>query len=400
MARVAPSQAVVEIVRVTRERMPQILEEMQKRIRAEIPFYAAEDVVAAGELRDSLQANVDYILDGLAGTGAADLRAPEVTGRARAAKGAPLVEMLAAYRLGFAQVWTELVAAARSVRGIPDAVLVDLAGAMFALQNEYSDASVTGYRDEHQQIVRATERERSALVEAVLAGTAAQGPLWEVAQALRLPLEGAFVVVAAETIEVGHDPLPRIESALSPLDVRSVWRLQPDLAVGVLSLRKRSRAGDALGVLGRQATGRVGVSPVFEELARASRALRLARLAVAHQPAGPGVEQFRDSPLTLLVASAPAAALEAAHTVLGTVLALPDDDRDLLLTTFTAWLDAGGSAAGTAAVLFCHPNTVRYRLRRIEDATGRTLAHPADVAELVTAVRAWSELPHGGAAAP
>jgi DNA-binding PucR family transcriptional regulator len=44
--------------------------------------------------------------------------------------------------------------------------------------------------------------------------------------------------------------------------------------------------------------------------------------------------------------------------------------------------------------VYCHPNTVRYRLRRIEAGTGRVLASPGDVAELVTAVRAWRELPH------
>ena len=41
-----------------------------------------------------------------------------------------------------------------------------------------------------------------------------------------------------------------------------------------------------------------------------------------------------------------------------------------------------------------YPNTVRYRLRRIESGSGRTLGNPGDVAELVTAVRAWRELPH------
>jgi DNA-binding PucR family transcriptional regulator len=55
---------------------------------------------------------------------------------------------------------------------------------------------------------------------------------------------------------------------------------------------------------------------------------------------------------------------------------------------------ASGSATAAGAALFCHPNTVRYRLRRIEAASGRTLASPGDVAELVTAVRAWRELPH------
>ena len=50
---------------------------------------------------------------------------------------------------------------------------------------------------------------------------------------------------------------------------------------------------------------------------------------------------------------------------------------------------AGGSATAAGALLFCHPNTVRYRLRRLEAGTGQTLSNPGDVAELVTAVRAW-----------
>jgi DNA-binding PucR family transcriptional regulator len=80
--------------------------------------------------------------------------------------------------------------------------------------------------------------------------------------------------------------------------------------------------------------------------------------------------------------------------VLGGVLDLPSEERDLLLRTFDAWVDAGGSPQAASAALFCHPNTVRYRLHRIEACTGRTLKDPGDVAELVTATRAWAQLPH------
>jgi DNA-binding PucR family transcriptional regulator len=41
-----------------------------------------------------------------------------------------------------------------------------------------------------------------------------------------------------------------------------------------------------------------------------------------------------------------------------------------LLETLTAFLDQGGTVEGTGRVLFVHPNTVRYRLRRIHDVTG------------------------------
>jgi hypothetical protein len=41
-----------------------------------------------------------------------------------------------------------------------------------------------------------------------------------------------------------------------------------------------------------------------------------------------------------------------------------------LLDTVTAYLEAGGSLEGTARALFVHPNTVRYRLRRVAEVCG------------------------------
>lgn len=379
------------IVAALRPALSQLTERVVARIRAEIPFYAGEDVVSPGDLRTSVRANLDYILASLTGTATPNLSAPHATGRARAAQGAPLAEMLTAYRVGVAELWSAMAATAHGLPGVPAGDVIDLAGAVFAAQNTYSDAALAAYRDEARELLRTRERERAALVEVILAGSAAKGTLWEVANALRLPLDGTFLVIAAET-ELGHDPLPRAESALAVLDVRSVWRLDAQLSLGVLSLPDRSRNGPALTVLGKHAAGRVGASPVFAELHQASWALELARLALGSQSGG--VTQFRDSPIDLLVAAAPHAALEAARAVLGTLLSLPEDELELLLGTFEAWVRASGSATTAGAALFCHPNTVRYRLRRIEAGTGRALANPGDVAELVTAVRAWRELPH------
>jgi DNA-binding PucR family transcriptional regulator len=193
---------------------------------------------------------------------------------------------------------------------------------------------------------------------------------------------------------MGHDPLPRIEPALAALDVSSVWRLQPEQSVGVLTLRRTTQTPSVLDTLTHHAIARIGVSPMFTELRQAGRALRLSRLAMDHQEPGRGVEQFSDSPLSVLLASAPDAAIDAARSVLGGLLELRHDDRDLLITTLLTWLEVGGSANAAGAALFCHPNTVRYRLRRIEEITCRSLAVPTQLAELVTAVRAWSELPH------
>jgi PucR-like helix-turn-helix protein/diguanylate cyclase with GGDEF domain len=382
-----------QVVQLLQEQMPDLLDRVYTRIRMDVPFYVVGGVVDAAELRASLQANIEYVLSGLLGRDTTDFTAPVATGRARAGQGASLVEMLAAYRAAFAEIWTALVKAARSLPEGSDAMLVDIAGDLFRLHRTYADASVSGYRHEYREIVRSNQREHSALVEAVLADSTSESSFWEVAQALRLPLAGQFLVVAAETVELGRDPLPRVEPALAALDVSSVWRLQPDQSVGVVTLRRAAQAVGVLGTLSRHAVARVGVSPVFTRLRQARCGLRLARLALEHQGPGAGVEQFSDSPLSMLVASAPDAALDAARSVLGSLLDLRTEDRDLLISTLLTWLDVDGSASAAGTALSVHPNTVRYRLRRIEEATGRSLGAPAQLAELVTAVRAWTELP-------
>jgi sugar diacid utilization regulator len=52
-----------------------------------------------------------------------------------------------------------------------------------------------------------------------------------------------------------------------------------------------------------------------------------------------------------------------------------------LLETLSAYIDKSGSIEGTGRVLFVHPNTVRYRLRRIADVTALS---PSDARDAYT----------------
>jgi DNA-binding PucR family transcriptional regulator len=74
--------------------------------------------------------------------------------------------------------------------------------------------------------------------------------------------------------------------------------------------------------------------------------------------------------------------LKAVRNVLEHFDDLGDEERELLFETFGVWQANDASIAATAETLVCHPNTVRYRLRRIEKRTGRSLSRPRDVAEL------------------
>jgi hypothetical protein len=49
-----------------------------------------------------------------------------------------------------------------------------------------------------------------------------------------------------------------------------------------------------------------------------------------------------------------------------------------LLATAAAYLEGGGSIEATGRTLFLHPNTVRYRLKKLLDVTGRDLTDPRD----------------------
>jgi DNA-binding PucR family transcriptional regulator len=54
------------------------------------------------------------------------------------------------------------------------------------------------------------------------------------------------------------------------------------------------------------------------------------------------------------------------------------DAGPALVETLDAYLDSGGAIEACARKLFVHPNTVRYRLKRIADFTGRDPTVPRD----------------------
>lgn len=70
-----------------------------------------------------------------------------------------------------------------------------------------------------------------------------------------------------------------------------------------------------------------------------------------------------------------ASAIVALHTDVMQPLA---DAGPTLVETLEAYLDCGGAIEACARKLFVHPNTVRYRLKRITDFTGRDPTQPRD----------------------
>ncbi len=198
-----------------------------------------------------------------------------------------------------------------------------------------------------------------------------------------LPAGASFLVVIAE------EPVavPRVEERLRTIGVASVWQELPGAQLGVLSLRPRSLPR-VVDLLERVAVGGVGVSPLYDAVDDIPQAVRLARIALgAATPAAP-VAVFGRSPLTMAAIADPAARRGVVQVVLGGLEGLARDYCDILLDTLAVWSAHNGSAVEAATYLYCHPNTVRYRLRRLEERTGRSLSDPRAVAELLLALEA------------
>src|SRR6476620_5569928 len=184
----------------------------------------------------------------------------------------------------------------------------------------------------------------------------------------------------------GDEPLPEIESKLRSLDIFSAWRRLPDLQVGIVHVASERKLDRVVALMSRTTTVRVGVSASYKDLRETPRALHFARVMLR----GPtdstsSVAVFDGSILATAAVSAPEAMIKTVGAVLHGFGDLSDEDRETLFETFRAWLDNDASVCAAAAVLNCHPNTVRHRLRRIEKHTGRSLSRPMDVAELCLA---------------
>jgi sugar diacid utilization regulator len=248
-------------------------------------------------------------------------------------------------------------------------------------------AIVAGYREEQKRQLLAERSQRLSLVDALLEGRAFdEWSLRDVAGCLRLPINGPFVVVAAQAHTVGDVPLREIESKLRSLDIFSVWRLLPDVQVGVVHVKSDQRLDVVIGLLSRMTTVRVGVSAVFKDLRDTPRALHVARVMLRGRPdSTSSVAVFDGSLLATAAVSAPEVMIRTVGAALDGFGDLPDAEREMLFETFRVWQDTEGSVGGAAAVLTCHPNTVRHRLRRIEKRTGRSLLRPRDIAELCLA---------------
>lgn len=130
---------------------------------------------------------------------------------------------------------------------------------------------------------------------------------------------------------------------------------------------------------------RLGISEVVEGVAAAPEAYR--RAALALEQAAPGsVEAYEPDVVDELLRHQTPEQLRALReTVLGTLAA--GDPRGRLRATLDAYLRNRHDLPSLAAELGVHVNTLRYRLKRVEELLGAQLTDPETIAKVWLATR-------------
>jgi purine catabolism regulator len=128
-----------------------------------------------------------------------------------------------------------------------------------------------------------------------------------------------------------------------------------------------------------------GIGRPVRDIADVRESLRDAELALERASAENAVVAFEDFDLgTLLLSEAAPERLEPKVAEVVAVLGEPPALHEALMAYFDHDLDV----TAAAAALHLHPNSLRYRLTRIEQVLDRSLKRPADIAELHIALLA------------
>ena len=300
------------------------------------------------------------------GLSAAELAAAARLGADRAEQAVPLAALLDGFQAGRAAAIRFAMAHARAA-GVPAEVILDafveLDGLISGLEHELTHA----HHATELERARTTRDQRAWLLRRLLLG--GEGPVTGVD-----PAGSYHCVVSAE-----HEPRAayRLESKLDG----GMYGLLNGYLVGVAA-REPARVGRALVVAGPAV--RVEALPESYRMCCAARDAALA-------DGRTGLVRLADLAVDTALDARPALGRLLAEQKLAALRPADAFHRELVATAL-AHLDNGSRLEGTARVLHVHPNTVKYRLRKLRELTGFGAEPTGPVRDVVHwwwALRTW-----------
>lgn len=300
------------------------------------------------------------------------------TGRRRARQGVPMELVLNAYSLGTRVLWESLLEQrANPEVGVADHVLLMAGQRVWHALDVQNAVLVDSYRRESNRLQRRDLQRQQSFLDGLVEGRGADPRFAaDAREILDVPPDQPVACVVAPFDESLDEPLRAPEDRLERSGRVSHWHVRGGAYFGLVPLGEGGVA-ELVALLAPAVTGRVGVAAAPEGLSGFATAYRLAASAAQTVPKGVrDIVSVTDRlPEVLLSGSPEVAALLVAETV-APILALPH--AEVLLDTLAALLAHNGSPTHAATALYCHRNTVIYRLKQLESLSGRSLQAPRD----------------------
>jgi len=360
------------------------LEEVARRMvavfQAEIPAYRTlPDSMLQGEIMEVTLRNLGMFFRSLAddrGLSDEELEPICESARQRAAEGMPLEDLLHAYRLGGRLGWEALVAAT-----LPEeqGLLLPSVARLMEFVDRVSDAVTETYNEERGHLTSDDERR----VHELFAGLQHTAPLdprtIELAHQIAFPVEDRYVPFAIALVDSPAHAHAQLGAALRQRGVLAVTN--GDRVSGLLpqnadpAVLEETHSLRAVG----PATPRAELAPMLIDL----RML----IDVARHAGRDGDLRLEEFLPELLLARSPHLAAMLEGRVYGPLESAAEKGGADLLTTLEAFLEAALDRRAAADALHVHPNTLDYRLRRIEELTDLLFADPDAVMLMALAIR-------------
>ncbi len=296
-------------------------------------------------------------------------------GRIEAAEGRSLEPLQTALRLGARVAWHQLyeICGNHGRLGHDIDAFARLGEAIFLYLDELAAACAEGYAKAKAEVAGEMERRRHRLLDLVVADPpASQEAIADLARAAGWRLPRRVAAVALE--DRGGDRFAR-QPSLPTEVIIDVTRRDPCLLVPDPDGPGRPA------LIERSLRGRVAAVGPAVPLARASCSLRLARHALALAQRGiitwsNQIIRCDEHLPTLLILSDEELVRTLGAVRLAPLRRLRPAQQDRLAETLLAWLQNAGNAKEVARRLHVHPQTVRYRLRQLDELFGAVLHDP------------------------
>lgn len=377
-----------QVVRRLTSTIPAIAERVSVRVQAEIPAYAG----SAGGRRRRL---IVMAVTESAGVFLRLLSGPAVStaglddlfrrmGYGEASDGNNLDDLEKALRISGREAWRGLQDVIIDA-GLSAATLGRLADELSAFLDHLADEAQAGYA----MALRARERDvavsRRQLFDALVRGEGMIA-LHRYADASGWPLPTDVVAIAGEAADSGS----AVEWPDSDdLGGRAIAETSEDRTVYLVS---SVDAGDIVARLSALSSRVILAQSWPVPLAEAAHAYRwavraLELAATGPIPRQPVIDCSRYSTQLWLHAE-PALRRQLAQELLKPLFAETPNSREILSATLLVWLETRESAPAIASILGVHPQTVRYRWRRINELFGDALHDAEFVVQLTMLLKA------------